>query len=397
MATTMTMVNSCAITETESRFAKAYQDRFCYETNDESAFLAATKVLGAARSTGTVKIKNLIFRAMPTAEEAKERFENDEVLQTLAYDSIANGSKIFLRANGQTFMLRDTALASIYDRLRISGDALNALPPEILAAHLNDYADFTPGEGLLIFNNGKVEAILGRKYNLIPAEDLMEAAASYFACEKPAKFVKGNYTHSYTSATWQLGECKVEIPFDAASRDLTYEQSVCISTSDNGRKAITISPQMRLTDDRYGLNYCMPLKLEHNGNTSLEEFEKSLRLIDKRFQDSGECIRKLVETVLDHPATALLAMLKFLKIPAKYGAPVFENRKIIWGERPQTAYDVYSSLSEVLSLLMGESENPKELAEYRERFARALKFDFAGHDLPGQYTYNDKYIGRKGV
>ena len=141
----------------------------------------------------------------------------------------------------------------------------------------------------------------------------------------------------------------------------------------------------------------MPLKLEHNGNTSLEEFEKSLRLIDKRFQDSGECIRKLVETVLDHPATALLAMLKFLKIPAKYGAPVFENRKIIWGERPQTAYDVYSSLSEVLSLLMGESENPKELAEYRERFARALKFDFAGHDLPGQYTYNDKYIGRKGV
>ena len=46
---------------------------------------------------------------------------------------------------------------------------------------------------------------------------------------------------------------------------------------------------------------------------------------------------------------------------------------------------------------MGESESSKELAEYRERFSRALKFDFSGHDLPGQYSYTDKYIGRKGV
>lgn len=105
----------------------------------------------------------------------------------------------------------------------------------------------------------------------------------------------------------------------------------------------------------------------------------------------------MVDTVLDYPVNVLLAMLKFLKIPAKYGVPVYEKRKIMWGENPQTAYDVYSCLSEVLSLLMGESEDSKELAEYRERFSRALKFDFSGHDLPGQYSYTDKYIGRKGV
>ena len=58
---------------------------------------------------------------------------------------------------------------------------------------------------------------------------------------------------------------------------------------------------------------------------------------------------------------------------------------------------MYASLSDVLSLIMGEEKSQKKLAEYREGFARALKFDFTGHDLPGQYSYKDKYIGKKGV
>ena len=102
------------------------------------------------------------------------------------------------------------------------------------------------------------------RYSLVPAEKLMEKAADFFdAGAKPAEFVNGSYTHSYSSATWRFRDCKVVIPFDSAADDLAYEQRVCVSTSDNGRKAITISPQMRLEGDRYGLNYCLPLKLEH--------------------------------------------------------------------------------------------------------------------------------------
>ena len=392
---TTTMMST--LTEAERKFSKAYQDRFSYTASDEEAFLSAVKLLGSARTVWSVKLKDLVFRPMPDALEAAVLFDGDNFLQTMAYDSIESGTKVYLEIDGRPLMLRDTAMMSIYDRLRISGEALNAIPAETLAAHLNDYAKYTPGDGLLIFNNGKVEAILGRKYNLLPAEELMEKAADFFAAGRPAEFREGSYTHSYSQAVWHMGECKVESPFDAGSRDLTYEQAVCVSTSDNGRKAITVSPQMRLVGEEYGLSYCLPLKLEHNGNTNLTEYEKTLKLIDKRFQDSSDLIRELVETVLDYPTTVLLAMLKFLKIPAKYGAQVYENRKIMWGENVKTAYDVYSSLSDVLSLLMGEERNAKALAEYRERFSRALKFDFSSYDLPGQYSYNDKLIGRKGV
>ena len=375
---------------------KAYRDGFSFESSDLADYMKTLDLLGENRQVKTVKMKEIVFKPMPTVFEVSGLF--DEELHPLVFDSIQSETKVYVEVDGTPCMLRDTALDSIYDRLRIAGDALNSIPSDILASHLNDYAAYTPGEGLLIFNNGKVEAILGRKYSLVPAEKLMEKAADFFdAGAKPAEFVNGSYTHSYSSATWRFRDCKVVIPFDSVADDLVYEQRVCVSTSDNGRKAITISPQMRLEGDRYGLNYCLPLKLEHSGNTDLQEFEKTLNLIDKRFADSSECIRRMVDTVLDYPVNVLLAMLKFLKIPAKYGVPVYEKRKIMWGENPQTAYDVYSSLSEVLSLLMGESESSKELAEYRERFSRALKFDFSGHDLPGQYSYTDKYIGRKGV
>lgn len=386
-----------AMTSAGTRLDKSYKDNFSLTCRDETAFLELLDALNMDRKTKIVKVKELVFKPMPTAIEAYQMFDGDEEALAVVYDSIVSGTKLYIEVEGEPYMLRDTAMASIYDRLRISGEALGTLPAALLAQHLNDYAAYAVNEGLLIYNNRKIEAILGRNYNLVPAEEVMAAAADYFAEGVPAEFTGGSYFHDYTVANWRIGECSVEIPFDPAAGELQYEQSVCVSTSDSGRRAITISPQMRQKNDQWGLEYCLPLKLEHDGGTDMEKFQGTLALIDKRFQDAGRCICNMMDTVLEYPANVLLSMFKWLKIPAKYGAVVYESRRIMWGSSPQTAYDIYSSLSEVLSLVMGEEENPKKLAEYREGFARALKFDFSGHDLPGQYGYKDKYIGRKGV
>ena len=392
------MITMLKNTMDKTDLTQSYKDNFSVNCKDESAFLGLLDALGMERKTETIKIKNLIFKPMPSAIEAHEIFaEEDDELLAAAFDSIENGTKVYVEVEGVPYMLRDTALASIYDRLQISGEALGKIPPETLAQHLNHYAAYAANEGLIVYNNGKIEAILGRKYSLVPTGELVNTAANYFADGMPAEFTGGSFTHSYTTATWKTGECMVEVPFDAEAESLLYEQSICLSTSDSGHRAITISPQMRQMGDRFGLEYCMPLKLEHDGNANVDTFEKMLLLIDKRFQDANQCIRNMLETTLEYPANVLLSMFKWLKIPAKYGAIVYESRKVMWGLNPKTAYDVYSALSEVLSLLMGEEQNAKELAQYRERFARALKFNFSDHDLPGQYGYNDKYIGKKGA
>ena len=380
------------------RFEKAYEDEFSLFCIDEKDYIEALKTLGESRQSDKVKINEIVFKAMPTPMEAYDMCSGDDLLLKATLDTVESGTKVYVEINGNPFLLRNTALSSIYERLRIGGDVLNELPAELLAQHLNDYAKCATNEGLAIVNNAKLEAILGMKYNLVPVEDIMDSASEYFATgDKPALFVGGSYTHTYSDAMWKTGECRLESPIDTGFGDITFEQSVVVSTSDCGRKAITVAPKMRQTDDKFGLEYCLPLKLEHDGRASVAEFEKMLKLIDKRFHDANDRICDMAQTYLNHPANVLLSMYKWLKIPAKYGAQVYERRKLMWDGIEKTSYDVYASLSEVLSLIIGEEENSKNLVMYQERFARALRFDYRGYDLPGEYGYQDKLIGAKGV
>ena len=394
VSTAPTMTNTIYINPLAERLSDAYKDQFSVESNSQETFLEILNLLGAKREAQRVQIRDLRFYPMPDKEEAMDLFEGNEALQLAACDSIKNDTRVFVEYEGRPIMLRVTAIPSFLDRLRISGDILSVIPKDMLARHLNDYAQYTSGTALLIENNGKGEALLGQKYKLTPAEEIMEEAADFFA---NADFERGLYSHSFVCATWNIGEVKVQIPFDEDGNDLVFDQTITVSTSDNGRKAISVVPMMRLKNDRIGLSYCLPLRMEHNGKSGIEEFRKMLDLIDKRFDDANQYIAKLLDIDLRYPANVLLSMCKFLKIPGKYGAPVYENRKIMWAKQTHTAYEVYSALSEVLSLVLGENQSEQTLAEYRERFSRALKFDFEAYDLPGEYGYNDRFIGQKAV
>lgn len=394
VSTAPAVTNTIYINPLAERLSDAYKDDFSITSNSQERFLEILNLLGSKRESQRVQIRDLQFYPMPDREEVMDLFEDDEVLQLIARDSIKNDTRVFVKYEGRTIMLRTTAMPSFLDRLHISGDILSAIPKGMLAKHLNDYAQYTSGTALLIENNGKGEALLGQKYKLTPAEEIMEEAAMFLG---ETNFEKGMYSHSFISATWNLGKTRIPIPFDEDGNDLVFDQTVTVSTSDNGRKAISVVPMMRLKNDSIGLSYCLPLRMEHNGKSGIEEFHRMLELIDKRFDDANQYITKLLDIDLRYPANVLLAMCKFLKIPGKYGAPVYENRKIMWAKQTHTAYEVYSALSEVLSLVLGENQSEQTLAEYRERFSRALKFDFEAYDLPGDYGYNDRFIGQKAV
>jgi hypothetical protein len=148
-------------------------------------------------------------------------------------------------------------------------------------------------------------------------------------------------------------------------------------------------------DDKYSLNYCLPLSMVHKGDASIDNFEEQLGLVGKRFEDSTKTILELADTNLMYPANVLLSLMKWLRIPAKYGAEIFERRKSMWGDAEKSAYEVYGSLAEVLKYVMEAEESMKNLAEYQDRFARGLLFNYQKHDFPGDYAYNDRLIGLK--
>lgn len=325
--------------------------------------------------------------------------EENDLLEAMQ-DSWENGTPLYAEIDGYPCPLRNTACLSIFNRIGIGGSALDTIPRDVLARHMNEYAGHCKGKGLLISNNRKIEALLGENYRLLPAESLMEAAAKYFRTEEGAEFSTGYFSHTRADAVWRTGLKTIELPIDTGLNKVLFEQTVRVSTSDCGIKAVTVAPQMRevLSQDgsnQYGLNYCLPLQMEHKGSASIDSFEKQLELVGQRFKDSTEIILKLVDTNLMYPANVLLSLMKWLKIPAKYGAEVYERRKSMWGDNEKSAYEVYGSLSEVLKYVVETEKSMKNLAVLQDKFARGLSFNYLKHDLPGDYAYNDRLIGAK--
>lgn len=85
-------------------------------------------------------MREIVFKAMPSNLDTCMLDIEDEAELAVVLDTIKNGTKVYVEIEGRAFMLRDTALISICDRLRISGEVLNDIPAELLDTHLNNYA-----------------------------------------------------------------------------------------------------------------------------------------------------------------------------------------------------------------------------------------------------------------
>ena len=382
----------------------AFRDKFEYVTKNPEEFINAAKLFGANRRDVVVDISDVQFKPMPETpmdlqlliETQYDLWDGADRLFEAMEDSRESGTRFYIEINEDVFPLRDTARTSILERVGIGGAALDLIPRELLAQHLNEYASRRDIKGKVILNNGKVEAILGEKYRLIPAETVMESAGRYFE-EEGGEFVSGGFTHTRSDAIWSMGMVNVDIPIDTGLNRVLFEKRIRVSTSDSANMAVTIVPEMRTIGDKVGLSYCLPLQVVHKGDASIEIVEKQLALVSKRLEDSVATILRLSDIALVNPANVFLALLKWLKVPAKYGAEVFERRKAMWAYSDHTAWEVYGALSEVLTQIYEESPKMRVIAEYQERFARGLSFDFIGNDIPGEFTYSDRLQGVKGV
>lgn len=375
--------------------ANAYRDDFAINTVDEQEFLAAAQEYGMSRDVEKVSTEDLTFYPMPQALDAY-KLEALGLPGHCIQDTINNKTVLYMEYQGEPMLLRDTALSSITERMRIKGTVLSDIPPKMLADHLNNYAQYAGEKGKMITNHGKVHGIMGKDYSLLPAEDIM-LIASDFMKSQGALFDVGSISHRVLRATWEMGDCTIELPITAGQSTEKFSQTVEISTSDCGMRSVNVFPIMRKKDDSVGLAYCLPLRMEHKGDASLDKFNDMLDLLTRRMENAMHTVKRLSGIQLMYPANVLLALLKWLDIPTKYGAVVFEKKKIQWEGQDKTAFDVYSTLSEVAALTVLEVKNKRTIAEYQESYMRGLQFKFSDFDAPGEYGYNTTVIGSKAV
>ena len=88
------------MTNTEISLEKSYKDSFSLSCRDEEIFLELLNTLNMERQTKTIKIKQLVFKPLPTAIEASNIFDSDEDFLAVVNDSIENGTKLYLEIDG---------------------------------------------------------------------------------------------------------------------------------------------------------------------------------------------------------------------------------------------------------------------------------------------------------
>lgn len=327
------------------------------------------------------------------------QYSRETLLDTMA------GTGLYIRfRDGDNLPLRDTAMKTVFERAKIGGSVLKRLPKKDLANILNTCVKYAGGTALVRFIGEKVSAVHGGDrfdYVVLPMPELFSKANYFFSNRygQRASMKKAVYTHSLTTALWMLPEVQGEAyqTYKHAAEANGYRISgfvpvVRVTSSDIGISAATIAPMLCDTERGVCVRFSRPLKVLHKNKATMERYEENLSLVFTRFDDSYTRMTKLIGIQLQHPANAMMGMMKKLRIPQKYGATIFECYKVVFGEQPATAYQTYLALADILKMARDDGASESRMVELEELVAQALVLNWSDYDIPGLYNYDGKPV-----
>lgn len=352
----------------------------------------------------TCKVARLKFMETGEPIEAEGLLPNARFSKETLLDTMTN-TGMYIRLQDDDFLpLRDTAIKTVFERAKISGYVLKKLPKKELAKILNTCVKYAGGTALVRFIGEKVSAVHGGDrfdYVVLPMPELFTKTHYFFSNRygPRASMKSAVYTHSLTTARWVLPEVQGEayqIYKRAAEANgysiARFVPTVRVTTSDVGISAATIAPMLYDEERGVSVRFCRPLKVLHKNKATMDKFEENLSLVFTRFDDSYTRMTKLIGIQLQHPANAMMGMMKKLRVPQKYGATVFENYKLVFGENSATAYQTYLALADILKMARDDGATESRLVELEELVAQALVLNWSDYDIPGLYNYDGKSV-----
>ena len=328
-------------------------------------------------------------RAEELASEFKARGKEDVISDTL------DGTQLILKADGECIPVRNCAIKTIFERARISGNALSKVERPVLAKILNHCMKVADGQALLKVADDKVSAVHGgdkSDYSILEMYELFAKTSDYLYDNfEGVKYAGGFYDHSAVTALWSLeGNSKLVETYKnlldlhgVKCKELVA--SARLTSSDVGISGANLYPA--LIADGKNIPLGSPLKLEHKHGATMEHFEKKLAMLYSQYDLAIGKLKDLISVTVRYPVNAMMGVMKKIGIPKKLAMEAIERYKAIHSLGFASAHDIYYGISEVIFMMQCNGESGTRVTQMEETVSRALNVKWSEYDMPGELKW----------
>ena len=374
-------------------------DAYAFTSKEKKAFFEEveertlnTHWLDEIKSDG---IKVVSVNVTPLEAQAladKYGFEDVE----LVIDTIQS-TGMLIEFNGETYLLRDTAIKSLLDTtVRATGAGLSDLKkenPEAFADVLNLILTVAKKTSVICVKDGKVSAVLSDRYSILHMNELLTTTKDKLE-ERfgEIQFVEGHMAHGFMFAKFSMPEYKDEITVlydklvEKSVYGLDFMPVIGIHSSDTGVDSASLDSYLQ-TKSGMMIRINKGIKIKHVGAT-MEKFEEALKVCFAKFIDSAKAMAELSTKEMRYPKNVFMEACKKTKLPKKLCSEALEGFGYYVGdEETATALDIYMGISEVL--LYAKRDNPSEatISMYEDELASMLRYNWDELDMPGEHKW----------
>lgn len=333
------------------------------------------------------KMKPGGIRVMPLAKEGCSGME--EETEGILEDT-RNHTGLMVSLEGRILPLGSTAIRTLENRAKVSGRALSMLEPDKLARILNECLEVTGATALVRIAEGKVRAAHSRQYRILPMPQIFRRAmeAIHRDYEK-VRFEGGCADHTRTTAVWEIGDedlietyRKVIEEYEGNCPPLLAQ--IRVTTSDTADSGANIFYNLLIGPMRKKIAMGMAVKLEHEGDSTVEHFSKNMETAFCRYRESARQLAMLMHVRLHFPLSVMDGLLKKIRIPAELREETLRLFLNTNGTAECSAYEVYCGICECLYLAQNRGLNGYAMAVLEEEVSRCLTMRYSGLDFPGE-------------
>lgn len=315
-------------------------------------------------------------------------------MDALMQDTRAN-TGLLLKLPEGVFHLGRTAIRTLKDRVRISGNALSDVEKQTLADILNKCLKVGKGKALVRICEGKVRAVLSgdpKDYVILSMPEVYMVASAYINSDfESARFQMGCVDHGKINAVWELSDRRMTEAYRELFRqygretDGTLRAVVRITTSDVGASGANIFYSLMETGRLIILGDA--LKVRHKDCRGMEDFTGNIESIFTYYKEVLRGVARLCKIHISYPANTMTGIMKKSGFGKKMTAETVESFKASGGDQPCSAYEVYCGICEALSIARQDGESERGLLKLEEKIAGCVSRRWHDFDIPGEVTY----------
>lgn len=365
-----------------------YQDAFSMNFNREPNFMEFLDEIEARADWKVCPTDSLQVRTTENCANAVPIQFSAELTERILQDTNRH-TGLFLETDGIGYPLGNTAIRTLENRARISGNALQDLERNTLAEVINHCLRVTKGNALLRIHEGKIRAVHGgdaSDYAILPMPEIFETASMYLKENfDHVRFENGSFSHSLVAASWEVRDDSLLDSYRSLLLQYGYAANTELSahirvhSSDVAVSGANIFCSLK--DGMRELVLGSTLKLEHTNGAVIENFARNMAQVFSRYQENVTDLEKLFQIYVQYPANAMIGMMKKAGIGKTLISQTVEQFKVSHGGEYCNGYELYCGICEVIFLAQCKNVSTKTLIDLEEMVSRCLTYRFQDFDI----------------